>query len=737
MVSAGLTVAVVAGIAVVAAALDAPGRAEPLPPPSPLPQPAQTFTSADDLREFARAAYADLSRGDWASLGRSFVPGGAPAAGPCEPEGEQARTEVWWAALEAEAALRESPLHAQLVELPRLEWSVAAVDVGEGEAWVARRAGAFGRAIEPSVLRRDRWMVVGDAWWLDPASLLGDLEGRGAPPPGVLPECREGSPEEVPPPGTFANPLPDGTRADAAIDGRPLAITMRAGRRGEGPPAPDGFEYAPFEARVESRDGSQLGSPLAFRPATFDGWLLGPPISTATDICPGTEATGVTCQLTRGRALVSVDDPAPRIAWTPSWADLQGVPAEAVEKGHEYASPEADAGTLALPDRAAGAVWWRLPPLHENGEPVVRAADPNVAEALADAGVDTGAWKTDFSRMTVDPAELLAAGGARGPTALDLPGAEESPGVYDSVAEADAWLGDAEPILTAEAGEEARAYPLRFLIWHPVVNDVLGGEPVLVTYSALTNTPLAFSRRVGTWAPSFHPAGAVRFGNLLLYDDATESWRQQGTGEAVAGELAGHRLSPMPALLISWADFKHARPDGSVLSINAGFAGEYDFNPHFDTDFNPPSSLRGGELDARLPAHARVLGLRAGGIALAVPFAEVGRSGVAQFEFEGAPVVVFWRRGTASALSHIDIAQGRDVGAAAAFDPRVGGRSLTLTEESGVFTDAETGSDWDITGRAVSGPLAGERLRPLTQTNSYWYGWAALNPGTDVWRTEG
>lgn len=718
LVSAGLTVAAAAGIAVVAAALDAPGRAEPLPPPSPLPQPAQTFTSADDLWEFARAAYADLSRGDWASLGRSFVPGGASVAGPCEPEGEQAQTEAWRAALEAEAALRESPLHTQLVELPRLEWSVAAVELSEGEAWVTRRAGAFGRAIEPPVLRRDRWVVVGDAWWLDPASLLGDSEGQGAPPPGVLPECREGSPEEGPAPGAFANPLPDGAQADAAIGGRPLTITVRAGRRGEGPPAPDGFEYAPFEARVESRDRSQLGSPLAFRPATFDGWLLGPPISTATDICPGTEATGVTCQLTRGRALVSADDPAPRIAWTPSEAD-------------------AGAGTLALPERAAGAVWWRLPPLHENGEPVMRPVDPGVAEALADAGVNVGAWKTDFSRMTVDPAELLAAAGARRAVGLDLPGADESPGVYDSVQAADAWLGDAEPVLAAEAGGEARAYPLRFLIWHPVVNDVLGGEPVLVTYSALTNTPLVFGRRVGTWAPSFHPAGAVRFGNLLLYDDATESWRQQGTGEAVAGELAGHRLTPMPALLISWADFKHARPGGSVLSINAGFAGEYDFNPHFDTDFSPPSSLRGGELDARLPAHARVLGLRAGGAALAVPFAEVGRSGVAQFEFEGAPVVVFWRRGTASALSHIDIAQGRDVGAAAAFDPRVGGRSLTFTEESGVFTDAETGSAWDITGRAVSGPLAGERLRPLPQTNSYWYGWAALNPGTDVWRTEG
>ena len=131
-----------------------------------------------------------------------------------------------------------------------------------------------------------------------------------------------------------------------------------------------------------------------------------------------------------------------------------------------------------------------------------------------------------------------------------------------------------------------------------------------------------------------------------------------------------------------------------------------------------------------------MLGLRLGGAALAVPFAELGRTSVAQFEFEGAAAAVFWRRGTASALSHIDIAQGRDVGAAAAFDPRVGGRSLTFVAQGELFVDAETGSAWELTGRAVSGPLAGERLRPLPQTNSYWFAWAALNPGTAIWRAD-
>ncbi len=697
-----LAVALLVGMAVVAADLGDPGRARMMEPLSDTPAPLfQIFTSVEDLREFARIAYADLSDEDWLGLEKSLIPGSGETCGTesLEAHGGEA---VRRAALDVEAALaRENSLFAQLARLPRLGWEVIDVEVEGGEAWITRQASAFGRDVGPPVLRRDRWAVVSDAWWLDPLTVA---PGCGA----EAGEAKASFAYEAMTPSTFARPLLVGSIVEAvSADGRAIEVTIATGERGQSPLAPDGFEYAPFEVRVESRDGSQLGGPLTFRSASFDGWFLGQPIATSTGICPGTEATGVTCQLTSGRALVGESDPAPRLAWVPTAA-------------HE---------------RAEGIAWWRLPMLRRDGRSVVcDLTDAEVSRAVTDASIPVETWETDFSRMTIDPAEFLVTGAPRGAIpALTIGGPTAGSPVYDSVEEADVWMGDIEPVLAVEAGGEARAYPLRVLLAHQIVNDELGGEPVLATYSPLSNAAVVFERRAGVSAPVFLTTGALRFSNLVMYDEATESWWQQATGEAVAGELAGLRLTPMPSLLISWADFKRAYPEGSVVSVNSGFGSGYDFNPYFDVDFSTPSLLE-GEPDPRLPAHARVLGLRAGGEALAVPFAGLDLEPVVQRELGGAPVVVFWRRGTASALSHANVALGRDVGAAVAFDPRIDGETLTFAEDGGLFVDAQTGSAWDLTGVALQGPLEGRRLRSLPQTNSFWFAWAAFNPDTAIFR---
>ena len=94
---------------------------------------------------------------------------------------------------------------------------------------------------------------------------------------------------------------------------------------------------------------------------------------------------------------------------------------------------------------------------------------------------------------------------------------------------------------------------------------------------------------------------------------------------------------------MSWADFARTYPNGDVLSTGSGFDVDYDFSPYFDVDFSPPENA--AEFDPRLPAHARVVGLRSGDEALAVPFSELDLRPFVQRELGGVPVVVFWRRG--------------------------------------------------------------------------------------------
>ena len=112
-----------------------------------------------------------------------------------------------------------------------------------------------------------------------------------------------------------------------------------------------------------------------------------------------------------------------------------------------------------------------------------------------------------------------------------------------------------------------------------------------------------------------------------MWDDATESWWQQVTGEAVVGEMAGARLEFIPAFLTSFAEFVRTYPNGTVLSPEStppGFHGGYGLTAYLNYDWpNNRPYLFYGELDQRLDPVARVLGVEAGGQAIAFPFADL------------------------------------------------------------------------------------------------------------------
>ena len=98
------------------------------------------------------------------------------------------------------------------------------------------------------------------------------------------------------------------------------------------------------------------------------------------------------------------------------------------------------------------------------------------------------------------------------------------------------------------------------------------------------------------------------------------------------------------------------------------------------------------------------------------------------------PVAVFWAAGTASALDSGTIAESRDVGAAAVFSPLLDGQPLTFRWDDGTIVDNETGSQWNVLGKATEGELAGEQLSPVVSINHFWFSWAAFRPETRVYQ---
>ncbi|MFN2389953.1 MAG: DUF3179 domain-containing protein, partial [Actinomycetota bacterium] len=302
------------------------------------------------------------------------------------------------------------------------------------------------------------------------------------------------------------------------------------------------------------------------------------------------------------------------------------------------------------------------------------------------------------------------------------------------------WLSVREPVIALQLDDEARAYPLQIMTWHEIVNDTVSGTPVAVTFCPLCNTAIAFERpRIEGEITTFGTSGKLINSNLLMYDRATESLWPQVTGVALTGPQKGRELTRVPVQIVSWGDFASTHPDGDVLSRDTGYDRRYGDNPYpgYDEVGKAPF-LYSGEVDGRLAAVERVLGIGAGGDAVAFPYFRLrqeAQAGLAVVEAEvgGEPVVVFWKKGTTSALDDADIAASKDVGAASAFSAVLNGEPETFAVAGGEIVDTRTRSVWDIFGRAIEGRREGQRLQPVAATDSFWFDWAAFHPDTEVW----
>ncbi len=334
-------------------------------------------------------------------------------------------------------------------------------------------------------------------------------------------------------------------------------------------------------------------------------------------------------------------------------------------------------------------------------------------------------WKTNFDLSVVSYGEILSGGVPRdGIPPIDAP-------KFVGVTEADAWLDDREPVVVYANDGDVRAYPLQILTWHEIANDVVGGRPVAVTFCPLCNSSLVFDRDVLGATMRFGVSGNLRNSDLIMWDDVTETWWQQLTGEGIVGDLAGYFLDPLPAQLIGYGEFKASFPNGVVLGRDTGFGRDYGRNPYpgYDAASGSPFLFR-GPLDDRLRSGERVVAIALGGEAAAYAFTHLQNVGVVNDVVGSVPVVVFWSPETASALDARSIADAKAVGSGVAFGREVAGRTLTFEPGDGAFTDRETGSTWSIAGEAVLGPLEGTQLPPVVYANHFWFAWAAFYPET-------
>ena len=198
------------------------------------------------------------------------------------------------------------------------------------------------------------------------------------------------------------------------------------------------------------------------------------------------------------------------------------------------------------------------------------------------------------------------------------------------------------------------------------------------------------------------------------------------TGVAFDGPKKGERLTPVPTLVTDWGYWLRQYPGGVAYKMFEKYRPV-----ELPTRPNADARKSRGPADPRLPADTPVLGVVAGTRSRAYPLDELAKAGLVREEGEGEPRVILWYGPTRSAAAYRPVATApkKEPG-----QPRPVTLEVDRTAQAAPFRDRETGSRWDITGRAVEGDLKGWTLGWLDGTQVKWFAWAAAHPETSIYR---
>jgi len=204
------------------------------------------------------------------------------------------------------------------------------------------------------------------------------------------------------------------------------------------------------------------------------------------------------------------------------------------------------------------------------------------------------------------------------------------------------WLTDDDEVLSVTVGDETRAYPLRILVWHEIINDTLGTQPLVVTYSALTGSAVAFDpgQDAAGVARTFGVSGLLYNSGLLMYDRGTECLWSQLRMTGVSGDASDVELTPIASRRLKWSVWKTTFPDGSVLSKDTGHDRDYggdwpygDYSEQRETQF--PFDINRDDFETK----ERVIGLAMGGMAKCWPLESLKTFEGDLYDYVGARMV--------------------------------------------------------------------------------------------------
>jgi uncharacterized protein DUF3179 len=272
---------------------------------------------------------------------------------------------------------------------------------------------------------------------------------------------------------------------------------------------------------------------------------------------------------------------------------------------------------------------------------------------------------------------------------------------------------------------DIRAYPIAILNWHEIIDDVVGGHPIAITYCPLCGTGIVYSRVVNGATLIFKVSGRLYKNDLVMYDTATGSYWTQAGGYSIAGQYAGTRLNVLPGFPMTLGDWEKLYPNTLVMAKPTTYGRDYSVDPYAsykasaDTGLFPPTYV-----DNALQPKEYVVGVTIQNDSVAYPYAYLYNHGLAQDSVGGLPIIVVFNPQTA---------------AVNVFNRKVGGQILTFSKMNGnLFFDDQTNSSWSlITGEALAGSMQGTNLTQVSFIAGFWFAWVDFHHTTRIFGFEG
>lgn len=285
-----------------------------------------------------------------------------------------------------------------------------------------------------------------------------------------------------------------------------------------------------------------------------------------------------------------------------------------------------------------------------------------------------------------------------------------------TVQDGDGYLRDTDIVIGVTFNGESRAYPIRIMNWHEIVNDQVGGVDLLISYCPLCGTGIVFDPLINGMAHTFGVSGLLYNSDLLMYERGTKpsSLWAQILGEAVVGPLTGTKLKVLPSVQTTWEEWKRQHPDTTVLDINTGFSRDYNRNPYLGYDKESSTYFPVSNRDNRLFSKEWVYGITIGDAQKAYKLESLKAARVLNDSIVGVNLVLI-----ADDISGAVRAYQRGVHVFT-------GHATNLGDESNI--------KWKITEDALINAKTGERLDRLPGVNSFWFGWVAFYPETELYQ---